>query len=368
MTQIVCVSHSRWDIGPNRVKNLIKWLPDADVLYFEPAQPFFSKLNRPREGKKVEKNVTAFTLPQNISTDEEAPTRIARRSKRNAAYIRKCMEEHSFEHPLLWLRCPDEVELAFELSECDGLLYDCDKDWSHLASHDWEAVLCSEADVVLAASSTLRARLLEYNDNIALIPNGLDYDLFSRSAKTYPSFPADLQGIPHPVFGYLGEVGDFVQLGPVFHAASTHPEWNFVFVGSYSRLNPRFPALKKLDNVHFLGKKSLPSLPRYLAGFDICISLLNDRDPEPALVSEQLYQYLSSGKPIVSMAAGNTQPFYSDVVYAAHFDIEFVNSCQFALEENSRTAAERRLQYAVEADWAVRGEKLVRIFEANGFL
>lgn len=337
------------------------------MLYFEPPQPFFSSLCRPREGTKVAPNVTAFTLPTSIPADEEAAMRIDRRSRQNAAFIRRCMTEHLFEHPLLWLRCPDQVGLIYELEECDGLIYDCDRLWPQFPRL-WESELAGEANIVFAASPALRTHLLPYSDNVAVMPNGVDYSLFSQAADEHSNYPTDLQRIFRPVFGYLGTVGDFTLLEPVVHAASAHPEWSFVFVGSFSRRNPFFRPLSRQKNVFFLGEKSLPSLPRYLSGFDVCFTLLDDRDQTPILVPEQLYRYLSSGKPIVAMAAANTAPFYADVVHSAHFDIEFISSCEIALEEDTPTLAPLRLRHGAQADWAVRGKQLVQILDANGFL
>lgn len=344
----------------------MRWLPQAEVLFFEPAQSRLSSLRRPREGGRVAKQVLAFTLPTGVPANEEAPARIARRSRQNAAFIRQCMAEHDFDRPVLWLRCPDQVELAFLLPECGGLIYNCDQDWSRLPP-EWEATLAGEADVVFAASEQLQEHLSQYSDNVALLPNGVDYPLFSQAAASYPTVPVDLSRIPQPVFGYLGRVDDFTQLGPAYQAAAAHPEWSFVFVGPFSRQNPGCSAMCRQKNVFLLGEKSLPSLPRYLAGFDVCFTLLDERDPAPPLASEQLYQYLASGKPTVTMLSGDSEPFYGDVVYTAHFDIEFISACALALEEDGDAFARRRTAYAAAADWRLRGDYLEQMFDANGF-
>jgi hypothetical protein len=368
LTQIICVSHELWDAAPCRVQNLLQWLPNAEVLFFEPEQPLLSRFRRPREGFRVSENVIAFTLPCSIPVNEEASARLVRQSKRNAAFMRKCIQERGFDRPVLWLRCPDQVEVAFELrQQCKGLIYDCDRAWKEFP-REWESILCEEADVSFAASESIRNRLSAYSDNVALIPNGLDYSLFMQAAKKYTSFPADLQAISAPIFGFLGEVTDFTQLAPIYHAATAHPNWQFVFVGAYSRRNAGYPQLKRLGNVHFLGAKSLPSLPRYLAKFDVCLGLLDERLPVLETVSEQLYRYLASGKPAVMMQTEGELSYFPDVIYTAHFDIEFEQVCQQALEEDSSAMAQRRIQYASESDWRSRGQELVQILDTNGFL
>lgn len=341
-------------------------MPDMEMLFFEPEAPHFSHRRRPREGKRVAPNVTAFNLPCSIPSGEEAPSRLSGLSRKNAAFIHRCAREHHFDRPIFWLRCPDQLGLTYELRGYAGIIYDCDKDWTSMPS-EWEAALCNVADVVLAASEALQEKLSLYSESVALLPNGLDHTFFSQSAQHFPTYPGDLYRLPHPVFGYLGTVNDFTLLSPVLHAADAHPDWSFVFVGEFSHHNPLSGKVKKRKNIHLLGEKSLSSLPRYLAGFDVCFSLLNERDPDPMLPPQQLYHYLASGKPIVAMSGTHLDAFYSDVIDHAHFDIEFTSACEFALEDIGSQVSQVRLQYSREADWSQRSAKLRLIFETNGF-
>ncbi len=363
--QIVCISYTLWDRSV-RFRMLTQTIPNAEILFFEPAQPLLSKYRRPREGAKTAPNVTAFTLPASVPSGEEGAARIAQRSRKNAAYIRRCMLEHAFDEPVLWLTCPDQAGLIYELSEARGLVYDCDRDWQGFP-YDWEAALAEEADVVAAAAPSIQNRLRQFSGNVVMLPNGVDYPLFSQAAGTFPSLPTDLQRVFSPIFGYLGEVDDFTQLSPVYRAASQHPEWNFVFVGPCSRRNPGFSQLNRLTNVFFLGEKSLSTQPRYLSGFDVCFSLVSEQMEDPAVAPEQLYQYLASGKPIVMMTGGKLDDFYREVVSAAHFDAEFVVSCEALLEEeHAQGHAALRIHYAEGADWQQRSRQLYQILDANG--
>lgn len=367
--QIVCVSYDLWDEGSSscRIKNLVKGLSDIEMLFFEPPSPLLSHKRKPKEGLPVSSAVTAYTLPSAIPSGEDAGSRIIQRSRKNAAFILRRMKEHGFENPILWLRCPDQVELIYELGSVSGIVYDCDQNWSALP-RDWEATIAVESDVVLAASPLLHDKLREYNENVALIPNGLDYESFAAAAKWYPTHPADLNLILGSVFGFIGKVDDFTQLSPVLHAATAHPEWSFVFIGPFSKQNILYRKIKRLKNVYLFGEKSVSSLPRYLAGFDVCFSLLNDKDTDPVLVSEQLYRYMASGKPIVAMSGGALDSFYPDVIYPAHFDLEFTEACTYALEEGGMGQAQRRVQYSREADWSNRSARLWEVFGTNGFL
>lgn len=366
MNQIVCISNTRWEERPGRLDQLLRPLQDAEVLFFEPTQSIFSGLHRPREGKNVRHGVTVYTLPAHVDWSEDALPRAERFSARNANYIFSCMMEKGFRDPLLWLCCPNAIGLIDQLPH-SGLIYDCDRTWPEQAAA-WETELCSEADVVFAASQPLRERLCLLSSNCALLENGVDYELFSAAAKTYEHLPADLSGLRRPVLGVLEPVDDFTILEPVRYAAAAMPDCSFVFLGHVSKTNRGYSALKKLGNVHFLGEKSLRTLPRYLSGFQVCLFLGNERERTPELIPDCIYPYLASGHPIVAMEQRQRPQVFRDVIDYAASELEFLSCCQKALSEQSPQLCRRRQDYARRADWSGRSQELRHILETNGLL
>lgn len=367
LRHIVCLANARWDDAPRRLANLLGPLHemDVEVLFFEPALPFFSSARRPREGKLVAPGVTAYTLPAFVDWTEDGLSQTDRLTSRNARYIQKCMADNRCNMPLLWLCCPNGLALL-DLLPYEGLVYDCDEDWS-VFPESWEKALCGEADVVFAASEPLRQRLEPFSSNVALLTNGVDYALFRAAGQTFDAYPADLASIPRPIFGYLGKVDDFTDLDAICYVARSCPQWSFVFVGPFSRLNPGYSTLKRLKNVHLLGEKSQATLPRYLSRFDVCLEPFPGRNESPDVLSERVYQYLTSGHPIAAMTENELEQL-PDAIYYARFDIEFLSACRFALEEQSSELAARRKAYAQAADWDVLSQELVRILESSGLL
>jgi glycosyltransferase involved in cell wall biosynthesis len=340
------------------------------VLFFEPEQPLLSRKRRPREGFRVSEQVTAYTLPATVPGGEEGSVRITQRSRRNVAFVQSCMQDQGFENPLLWLTCPDQAGLLYEFSSARGVVYDCDRDWPDFP-YDWEAAITEEADVVLTASPELRSRLSPLSDSVALLPNGVDYTAFSQAAEGFPNLPTDLHRLPSPVLGTLGEVTGFTLLSPVLLSAQSHPDWSFVFVGPYSKRNPLFSRLNRLDNVHFLGEKSAATLPRYLSGFEVCFSLLSERNRNPNVISEELYRYLAAGKPVAMLSGGALDELdkMEDLVTACHFDYEFSVTLESLLElEPDPERRQRQMDYARQADWGVRQQELRELLSASGLL
>lgn len=365
MHQIVCVSCTRWEEAPRRFSHLTKGLSDTEILFFEPAQSLFSGLRRPREGKRIAENVVAFTLPNAVAWSEDALPKADRFTGRNARYILNCMADNGFVRPLLWLCCPNGAGLA-DFIPHSGLIYDCDRPWPDLPEV-WEASLCQDADIVFAATPSLQTYLTQFSANVVLLPNGADYNLFCSAARPLSSYPADIASLPGPIFGYLGTVDDFTMADCILYAANNSPDWTFVFVGPFSKTNPSYAALKHLSNVHILGPKSRATLPRYLSRFDVCVELCNERDFNPELVSERIYQYLATGRPIVAFRP-KQQTAFGDVIYDASFDIEFLTSCRLALGDRAADIAALRQTYAKEASWSNRTKTLWHILDASGLL
>ena len=82
--------------------------------------------------------------------------------------------------------------------------------------------------------------------------------------------------------------------------------------------NPLFPLLREFPNVAFTGFKPLVDLPDYLGRFDVCLDFLRRRDVGSDIIPCRIYEYLSTGKPIVSMLYEDQVEEFPDVIYGAH--------------------------------------------------
>lgn len=185
MKQIVCLSNEAWSHSPGRTQQLITRLKHTQVLFFSPSGSW-REIRFRAKGRAVKPNITVYPLPPILLPADERYGPLFRLEQlRLARFIAGRMEEHRFRSPLLWCACPEQVHLLDRL-DYDGLIYDCDREWDDLPPA-WEGSLASAADVVFAASPELAERLSPCSGNIALLPNGVTYPLFSRIAA--PSRP-----------------------------------------------------------------------------------------------------------------------------------------------------------------------------------
>jgi glycosyltransferase involved in cell wall biosynthesis len=359
LKQLVCLAASPWSAIPTRTQQLMARLRDLQVLFFEP--PVLRSPHAPLpSGRRVRPNLMVYTLPA-VPQIDPRHTLLYRRSQRKLAeFICSKLDRHRIAEPVLWFTSPHQAPLLDYLP-ASGLVYDCDRYWPDSLSPQ-EGALAAAADVIFAASSGLVDRLSPCNQNIALLPNGVNYAMYGR---TDLELPADLAGLQGPVLGWAGTIHPDLDLSPVEYTAAAHPDWTFLLAGRSSS-NPRLAALERLGNVHLLGHRPMLELPDYLSRFDVCLNLLRRDGVDSDVIPTRIYEYLSTGKPIVTMLYPDQVEEFPDVIYGAHTPSEFSRLCQRALEEDREWVDRRRRDYGQAAAWSNRCGQVIRILESIG--
>jgi hypothetical protein len=359
LKQYICLAPSPWSTAPTRTQHLMSRLRDAKILYFEPPCPLGSRAHK-KSGRQVRPGVTVYTLPPVLDMEARHRILLERRYHRLAHFIQQKMDAHRFRDAILWATSPEQVHLLDRLP-LRSVVYDCEQDWPQLPL-EWESDLALAAEVIFAASPGLIKHLAPCNDNIALLPNGVNFPMFSREGLEKPP---ELRDLNTPVLGWAGHIRRDTDLSPLLQAARDLPRCAFVLVGRVEK-NPLVPTLRVLPNVLFTGERPLAELPEYLARFDVCLNLLRRADVGNDVIPERVYQYLSAGRPIVSMLWEDQVEDFPDVVYAAHSAAEFSQLCRRALTEPGGWARNRRREYGAGAAWSVRADEVYRILETIG--
>lgn len=362
MKQILCLSSEPWSSKlPGRTQQIISRLRDTQILYFSPAQTPIDK-SFLKKGQKVRPNITTYTLPPiRFPIAERNRLLFQRAWNKISRFIQDVTARRHFADPLLWTTHPRQIHLLDRL-EYGALVYDCDRNWENLPSH-WEGSLAQAADVVFAASPLLSDRLSPCSSNIALLPNGINLPLFS------PDIPhADpLPGVTAPILGWSGTIRAELDLSPVLYAAQSQPDWGFLLLGGVELGNPFLKRLEKLSNVFLPGSLPPSEVPDWLYRCQVLFDLQTDR-PQDDVVSPRLYEYLATGKPVVSMLRPGQVEQFPDVVYGAYSPEEFVTLCSHAMEEAPGFVFRRRQDRAAEAAWPRRAGEVERILTTAGLL
>ena len=359
MKQLVCLSHTPWRSTPNRTQQLLTRLKDVNILYFEPPVSSGQK-GRRDGGHKVRPNIVTYTLPPRL--DERVESRLLHRSSlsRQSRFVSKIMQKHRFRDPALWLTSP-EYHLLPEAIPHRGLIYDCAREWDDLPL-DWESELALHADVIFAASPGLIRRLSPCCDNIALIPNGVNYTMFSQERASH-SPPRVLARHKGPVLGRVGSITSTLELEPLLFAAAAQPDWTFLLIGSAEEEIKKL--LSHFPNIILTGQIPMVDVPDHLNSCNGCFDLLSRRTKGCDILPTRIYEYLAVGKPLILMIEPEQVEPYPDVIYTATDPSSFLRRCRSALEEDPTWVCERRRAYAQHAQWNLRAEEIQHILEAT---
>jgi O-antigen biosynthesis protein len=159
-----------------------------------------------------------------------------------------------------------------------------------------------------------------------------------------------------PVIGYAGALDRWFDLEAVEHAASRHPEWQFVLVGAVR--DNRLLRLQNLPNVEFVGEVPYCDLPKQLARFTVGTIPFVVNPLTIATNPIKVYEYFARGIPVVSAPLPEVTSL-GRLVYVAASPEEFVIQLESAVSENDPDLESERRRVAETESWRSRAETLL---------
>jgi glycosyltransferase involved in cell wall biosynthesis len=206
---------------------------------------------------------------------------------------------------------------------------------------------------VICTAETLRQVKTEFHPRCHTVTNGAQIEHFARTQSPDVAVASELRDLTGPIIGYVGSVFEWLDQPMIAHAATTHPDWNFVFVGP---ITTDISELKGLANIHFLGPKPYESLPTYLKGFAVATVPFVFHDVTMRASPVKFYEYLASGVPVVATRLPDLYQF-EHVAGLVSTKEEFVSALENALQddENQREA---RMAEAHNHSWEARFRRI----------
>jgi GT2 family glycosyltransferase/SAM-dependent methyltransferase/uncharacterized coiled-coil protein SlyX len=232
------------------------------------------------------------------------------------------------------------------------VLYDCMDEWENFPGIErtiveFEPRLVQACDLLIVSAQRLFEKWRDYTHLPVLVRNGVDYAFYEQRLK-----PNDLLlAVKHPVVGYFGAIADWFDLDLMVYVAEQRPQYTFILLGGV--FNVDVSRLSALPNVRLLGQQPYETMPQYLYHFDVCLIPFKVTPITEATDPVKLYEYLSAGKPVVSVALSELQP-YRDHVYLASDREDFVAKLDLAAAESDPAQAARRQELARQNTWDKR--------------
>ena len=192
----------------------------------------------------------------------------------------------------------------------------------------------------------------KYSDNCHYVPNGVDIKNFK---KKYYRVPREMRNIKKPILGFVGTLDwRIIDRNIIKEILTKKPRVSLVFIGP---IMDNFSKFKNEHNVFLLGKKDHREIPDFINKFDIALIPYRLTENMKFVYPVKLHEYLILGKPVVSTNLPEVMQF-SDVIYIARNQREFVEKIDEALEEKDGSRKKERIETALTNTWDHRLEKI----------
>ena len=143
--------------------------------------------------------------------------------------------------------------------------------------------------------------------------------------------------------------------------ARQRPDWKLTLVG------PQYPEnilkeseLLSLPNVDYLGSLPQEKVPDFLQTLDVCLMPHRDNEYSRSMGPLKLYQYLASGKPVVTTNVAGLDKVREHLYIASEY-AEYIKCISDALDSDSPELAAKRIEAASRETWDIRVREMFNV-------
>jgi glycosyltransferase involved in cell wall biosynthesis len=273
------------------------------------------------------------------------------------------VQKLDFQNPVLWLYKPEHSRLIGRLGE-RAVVYHCIDEYTAGTSgrkrkviRSLETELMQRANVVFANSLLTYENKRHYNPHTYHLPSAADTAHFSTAADTKESIVPELAHLPHPRLVFMGNINEKIDIPLLNKLAGQRPDWTLVLIGKETAAVLKFEELCAKPNVHYLGKRQYAELPALLRSADLCLLPYVEGEVSRYRSPLKLYEYLATGKPIVSTPHPEVDRFKEWVTVAPPF--EFVSAIERTLATDTCDKKENRIAVARQHTWDIRVDRMI---------
>ncbi|MBE0535426.1 MAG: glycosyltransferase [Phycisphaerae bacterium] len=269
-----------------------------------------------------------------------------------------------FKQPLLWVEniraadCLNWFNWRLIVYHASDKFDECCNTRNKSALQQREKRISERSDVIVCASRKIYESKRTQNTNVHYLPHGVDAELFCTAAERWQ--PRDgLDSSSSPTAGYFGTLTGQNDIEMLEYCARSLPHIRFVFAGRVT--GGDYEKLRKMSNVRFLGHVPYEEIPHLCARFDVCLLPWRMSPWIEHCNPLKLFEYMASGKPIVSVPICEVQDQYSDVVAVAETREQFCRAIEHELANDTDQRKNLRIQTAMRHTWEKHSDQLTRI-------
>ena len=297
-------------------------------------------------------------------------SRVARAANRRllAMQIGRLAKQRGLSRPILWIAIPTAADLIGEFDEELVIYQVSDKYDANLMDHATDLATITKlheraidkADIVLYSGRKLLAEAEHGRERSFLLEQAVDFDHWAQVGAGNLEIAEAVARIPRPRLGYFGAIEPWlVDQDLIKRACRERPDWQWVFIGNKSR----GVEIESLPNTVFLPPVPYLELPRYAAGFDVCVLPWDTAHSFTSYGSAiKVREYLATGKPVVISPLPEYEAM-ADVLRIARSHDDWFRLMEEALNEKDPAAAQARQTAVASGTWDARAEWVSGLIE-----
>ncbi len=285
-----------------------------------------------------------------------------------AMQIGRLARRGGLSRPILWIAIPTAADMIGEFDERLVIYQVSDKYDANLMDHATNLATIRKlheraidnADLVLYSGQKLLAEADRGRERSFLLEQAVDFEHWSQVGAGNLEVAEAVARIPRPRLGYFGAIEPWlIDQDLIKRAARERPDWQWIFIGNKSR----GVEIEALPNTHFLPPVPYQELPRYAAGFDVCVLPWDTAHSFTSYGSAiKVREYLATGLPVVISPLPEYESM-AGVLRIARSHDDWFRLVEEALNESDPAAARARQLAVSSGTWDARAEFVSGLIE-----
>jgi len=348
MPTLIVFCHLRWDFVFQRPQHLMTRLAEHyRILIVE--EPVYQEGQAHLKKTAVAPNITVCQPHTAIHApgfhDDQIPTL--------QTLLADLVPEG--EKPVVWFYTPMALPLL-QSFEPSLVVYDCMDELAAFKNPPKQLVqrenaLLNIADLCFTGGPSLYNSKKERHNNAHCFSSSVDAKHFQQAQDRSYSHP-DQANIPHPRLGFYGVIDERFDTELIREMAAARPDWQIVLVGPVVKIDPAH--LPQAANIHYMGQRTYEELPKFLAGWDVCLLPFAMNESTRFISPTKVLEYMAAELPSVSTPITDVKVPYGDVVAIAETPDEFIEACERMLNvtpEQKASLADRMRAIVANTSW-----------------
>jgi UDP-galactopyranose mutase len=358
---LLVFSHLRWNFVYQRPQHLLSRLACRYRIHFF-EEPVHGAAQERLEITEPTPNVRVYRMHSTLAGpgfhDDQIPIL--------QTMVLEVLKQECIDNYGVWFYSPMALPLMQDLTP-RVVIYDCMDELSAFRNAprqllQRECALLKRADVVFTGGPSLYRAKRDLHHNVHCIPSSVDAEHFRR-ARDSNEHPL-LRSLPKPRLGYFGVIDERIDLDLIAKLADATAHWHICMVGPVAKIDTA--QLPQRPNLHYFGQQAYEELPRFIAGWDVCLQPFAINDATRFISPTKTLEYMAAERPIVSTPITDVVEPHGHIVHVARDTQSFIEECQRTLrlseeEFASRVALMRNV--VATTSWDLTAERMFDLVE-----